>query len=263
MQITAHDSKTILTPCTLKGHEYQIDPYIGCAHLCHYCYALNDAKTDWAKEIMVHADLEGVLSEELKGLSPQSVYMGWKTDPYQPCEAELRQTRKTLEMLAARGLSASILTKSDLILRDLDILQTMESASVSFSLAFEDDSVRDLFEGGTMSTEARMHALRECKKAGLRTSAMICPVIPYITSPLPLIESVKDSVDKVWVYGLSILNESDLNWQNTSRIIQKNYPQQYETVKAAVFDREHHYWAQLRKKLSAYSTCDFEFSIHF
>jgi len=61
------------------------------------------------------------------GIAPKTIYMGWQTDPYQPCEAEYRQTRQVLELLLEKGFSASILTKSDLVLRDSDILQEMET----------------------------------------------------------------------------------------------------------------------------------------
>ena len=92
---------------------------------------------------------------------------------------------------------------------------------------------------------------------------MICPVIPFITNPLPLIELVQDSADKVWVYGLSILNEAEINWKHIRAILRDNFPRRYGAVKAAVFDREHPYWAELRQALSDYSAYDFELSVHF
>jgi DNA repair photolyase len=115
--------RPILAPCGLKNLNYQIDTYVGCEHYCCYCYALDQVETDWAKEVLIHKEIIRQLSEELKNISPQTIYMGYKTDPYQPIEAKYSQTRKVLELFLEKGFSASILTKSDLIVRDMDILK--------------------------------------------------------------------------------------------------------------------------------------------
>ena len=93
MKITTCSRRPILVSCRLKKPENQIDPYVGCAHNCHYCYALNQAETDWTKEIRTYRDINSQLSGELEKISPQKIYMGYYTDPYQPCEIEYRQTR--------------------------------------------------------------------------------------------------------------------------------------------------------------------------
>jgi DNA repair photolyase len=101
----------ILEPCTLPELKYQIDPYIGCGHYCYYCYVLPRAVTDWRQEILFHNDITGRLEKELAAISPQTIYMGRHSDPYQPCEADCRQTRQVLELLLEKGFSASILER--------------------------------------------------------------------------------------------------------------------------------------------------------
>ena len=91
--------RPILEPCSLKNYNYQIDPYIGCEHYCHYCYVLNQAETNWTKEIQIHNDISEHLKTELKNLTPQKIYMGYYCDPYQPLESEYLQTRKALKLL--------------------------------------------------------------------------------------------------------------------------------------------------------------------
>ena len=184
MKIKPCINRPLLNPCTLEGRNYQVDPYIGCEHYCYYCYALNQAETDWSKEVLIHEGIASRLESELAGILPQTIYMGWQTDPYQPCEAKYRQTRQVLELLLEKGFSASILTKSDLVLRDSDILQKMNAANVSVSVAFNDNRTRCLFEANTMDTEKRIEALHQMKAAGVRTGALICPVIPYITDAI-------------------------------------------------------------------------------
>lgn len=242
-------NRPVLEPCTLPEKNYQVDPYIGCEHYCYYCYVLPQAETDWRKEVLIHKDITGQLKKELSDITPQTIYMGWHTDPYQPCEAEYCQTRQVLELLLEKGFSASILTKSDLLIRDMDVLKSMKNASVSVSVAFTDDDVRRLFEANTIDTEARISALQKLKAVGIKTSALICPVIPYITDVNPLIDMLAPHTDKIWIYGLSILNRSDQNWQNVDSILEGHFPGLKERIRKVVFSRGHPYWEQLRQDL--------------
>ncbi len=243
-------NRPVLNPCTLDDLNYQVDPYIGCEHYCYYCYVLNQAETDWREEVLFHKDIADRLKRELSNIPTQTIYMGWHTDPYQPCETEFRQTRSVLDLLLEKGFSASILTKSDLVLRDIDVLQSMKSAAVSVSVAFNDDSVRRQFEANTKETELRIAALQKLKAAGIRTSALICPVIPYITDVRPLIDMLADHTDKIWIYGLSILNSNEKNWQNIKKIIVDHFPDLRERIKTVIFSNNHPYWENLRQDLT-------------
>jgi len=189
------------------------------------------------------------LNNELSKIPPQTIYMGWHTDSYQPCEAEYRQTRQVLELLLEKGFSASILTKSDLILRDIDVLDKMDNASVSVSVAFNNNHIRQQFESNTIDTEDRITALRKLRKAGIKTSALICPVIPYITDVKPLIDMLAPYTDVIWIYGLSIQERSDQNWQNVQSILNRYFPNLKEQIEAAIFSKDHPYWIQLRQNL--------------
>ena len=249
MKIKPCANRLVLNPCTLENINYQVDPYIGCEHYCYYCYALNQAETDWSKEVLIHKDITSQLESELAGIPLQTIYMGWQTDPYQPCEAEYRQTRQVLELLLEKGFSASILTKSDLILRDTDLLQKMNEASVSFSVAFNDNRTRRLFEANTVDNEKRIEALRQLKEAGVRTGALLCPVIPYITDAIQLIDMLAPCTDVIWIYGLSINDRSDQNWLNMQKILSREFPDFLEQIEQAIFSKEHIYWAQLRDDL--------------
>jgi DNA repair photolyase len=125
---------------------------------------LNQAETEWIEEILVHPDFEGRLREELHGVRSEKIYMGYFTDPYQPCEADLRQTRTALELFRERGFSAGILTKSETVLRDRDILAETADSNVSVSVAFDDDRVKRLFEGNTIETSRRIEVLGRLKE---------------------------------------------------------------------------------------------------
>jgi len=175
--------------------------------------------------------------------------MGWHTAPYQPCEAQYCQTRQVLELLLEKGFSASILTKSDLVVRDMDVLKSMKNANVSVSVAFNDNDVRRLFEANTIDTEARVIALKKLKAVGINTSALICPVIPYITDVHPLIDMLGPHTEKIWIYGLSILNRSDHNWQNIESILENHFNESKEQIEAAIFSKDQSLWENLRQEL--------------
>jgi DNA repair photolyase len=86
MRVRVCARRPIVQPCSLEGHAFQIDPYVGCEHRCSYCYALNQAETDWGREVLSYQDIAGQVSDELAGLEPQSINMGCNSGPYQPCE---------------------------------------------------------------------------------------------------------------------------------------------------------------------------------
>jgi len=249
MKISVCSERPILVPCGLESFDHQVDPYIGCEHYCRYCYVLDQAETEWTEKILVHADISDQLSGELEGVEPQKIYMGYFSDPYQPCEAEFLQTRTVLELLRERGFSASILTKSDLFVRDKDLLRKMAGSNVSVSVAFNDDGIRQLFEAGTIDTQRRIDALQELRETGIGTSALICPVIPYMTDVIPLIDALEPNTDAIWIYGLSVQEKSQRCWSNVQSVLSRHFPDLKENVEAAVLDADHPYWSDLRKKL--------------
>jgi len=241
--------RRILAPCSLEGIAYQIDPYVGCAHRCLYCYALNEAESDWEEQILVHGNMEDRLTRELEGVDPQRIYFGMNTDPYQPCEEEWRQTRLALEILEERGFSACLLTKSRLAARDLDLLARMPGSSLGVSLAFGDEKTRRLFEANAPPNEDRLEALRAAKRAGVRTYALICPVMPRITDVEALIEAAAPFADDVWVYALSMDSKDAPNWVNVRRILQEGFPELVPMYEEVAFRPEHPYWLELQRRL--------------
>ena len=249
MNIKTCTERVILKPCSLENINYQIDTYIGCSHYCYYCYALQCAKTNWSERIITHKNIVEKLSDELKDVSPQKIYFGYHTDPYQPCEKQFIQTRKVLDLLLEKNFSASILTKSDLVIRDKYLLKNMENASVSISVAFIDNNIRKLFEYNTIDTERRINGLMQLKELGIKTNALICPVIPHVTDVVELINLLETCADTIWIYGLSILNKSDVYWQNIEPIFDQYFPKRNDLIKQAIFNKNHIFWNTLRSKL--------------
>ncbi len=241
--------RQILEPCGLEGIPYQVDPYIGCEHHCYYCYALNQAETRWEEEILMHHDIVGTLSRELAALEPQTIYMGMNTDPYQPSESIHRQTRQVLELLAQRSFSVCVLTKSDLVMRDIDLLADMSRSSAGVSIAFQDDHVRRLFEASAPPNERRIEAIKRLKHAGVETYALICPVMPFITDVEAAIEMVAPYADTIWIYRLNMTAEEDRNWRNVRDILERHFPEMTDRYRQIAFSDVHPYWMEVRTKL--------------
>jgi DNA repair photolyase len=173
--------------------EQSINPYRGCEHGCIYCYARPShaymglsAGIDFETRLFYKADAGKVLEEELA--QPRYVCkpitIGANTDPYQPVEREMRVTREVLEVLARTRHPASIITKSSLILRDLDLLADMARdglMSVAISITTLSAETKRSLEPRTASPQARLRALRELNAAGIPAGVMVAPVIPAIT----------------------------------------------------------------------------------
>lgn len=249
MKINTCSPRKILQPCALSGNKYQIDPYIGCEHHCCYCYAQNQAETDWTKEILVHQDFKTQLTQELSRLDPQPIYFGWNSDPYQPSEETLQHTRQALKLLAEGGFSACILTKSNLVTRDIDLLTCMPGSSAGFSIAFHDDDIRILFEANAPLNRQKITGLKALKEAGIETYVLVTPIMPMITDVEACIEMVAPYADRLWFYALSIDSQGDRNWQNLRMILDIHYPDLTRSYRQIVFSGDHPYWIELRGKL--------------
>lgn len=251
MKIVEVTRQEAIEPCSLDFFNHQIDPYVGCAHHCIYCYTRNDCPVRWDSEVGVITGLAGKVAGELETIEPETIYLGMNTDPYQPVEEELCQTRMVLEELAGRGFAASILTKSDLVLRDTDLIKSMPGSSVGLSVAFAHDGPRRIFERATIPTPRRIEVLGALRAEGIETYALIDPVIPYVTEVGPLIDSVAPHSDTVWIYPLHMDTRGDPNWLATRKVLERRFPEALPDIERAAFDGDDAYWKRLRQELQA------------
>jgi len=170
--------------------EQSINPYRGCSHACPYCYARPSHAylglspgLDFETRLFYKADAAKVLEEQLA--RPQYVckpiMLGANTDPYQPVEKRLRVTRSVLEVLASTRHPVSVITKSALVLRDLDLLTQLARqglTSVALSITTLDVELKRRMEPQTASPAARLRTLAALSAAGVPTAVMVAPVIP-------------------------------------------------------------------------------------
>ena len=175
----------------LPGLDFALNPYRGCGHGCVYCYAADvlREKRQWGSFVDVKVNLPVLLSKQRKKLSGV-IGLGTVTDPYQPIEEERRLTRYCLEQLALADCTVCIHTKSDLVLRDLDILKTLKSAEVGFTVTTMDSELAGKLEPGAPEPARRIAALRELSEAGIKTWVFLGPVIPLLNGTPDMLADV-------------------------------------------------------------------------
>jgi DNA repair photolyase len=178
--------KSALTRSRIGGVEYVINPYRGCEHGCAYCYAPlimaragADLAEPWGRRVEVKENLPAILESELRRRRkpPGHVLLSSICDPYQPAERRHRLTRRSIELLAARNWRIEILTRSPLVLDDLEILKEA-GASVGFSIPTDKDAIRRRIEPAAPAIEKRIEALAILHEAGIETRAFIAPILP-------------------------------------------------------------------------------------
>jgi DNA repair photolyase len=197
--------RTLLNRCTNEQmpFDWSVNPYRGCELGCRYCYARYTHEFMGLEEsalfetrIFAKSNAADVLESELaRGRTPGGgIAIGTVTDPYQPAERSLRVTRRLLEVLArSEGLSISITTKSDLITRDVDLLNAIRrrsDLSINISITTLSRKLSRLLEPRAPRPARRLEALRALAAAGIRAGVFIMPVLPGITDAPRSLESI-------------------------------------------------------------------------
>ncbi len=178
----------ITTKDKLFAGDYTIDPYQNCEFGCLYC----DSSFD--KTIYVKTNAVETLEKELEKLEAGIIIVGSVHDPYQKAEEEFKITRNLLKIIQKHGFSCHILTKSDLILRDVDILSRMYNCVVTISMISLKDSVTNTFEKNVPMPKSRLQTIEKLTNKGIKTGLAVLPIIPYIVED-ELEEIIKSARD--------------------------------------------------------------------
>ena len=198
-------AKSLLNRCVSRRNlpfDWSINPYRGCEFACKYCYArythefmeMRDG-LEFEQKIYVKQHAAGLLRHELRRVKPQEcIALGTATDPYQPAERRYEITRSILEEFAEhRGYELGIVTKSNLVVRDIDVLKKVAKhnrLSVHITVTTLDVELARILEPRAPRPDLRMEAVRALSQAGLRVGVSCCPVIPGITDSPQNIEAV-------------------------------------------------------------------------
>lgn len=245
------DVKSILTKSNLPVADYSVNPYTGCTHACKYCYAsfmkrFTNHPEPWGEFIDIKHWPEIKNPQKYAG---KELFIGSVTDPYQSLEETCGRTRALLEQMRGSGCTVSIATKSDLVLRDLDLIRTFPNARVSWSINTLDDSFQAEMDHA-VSIERRLAAMKAFHDAGVRTTCFISPIFPGITDVPAIIRRAKDQCNLVWLENLNLRGDYKariLNW------IHENHPELDSLYQMIYTKNDRSYWAELDEKIRQFT----------
>lgn len=259
--------KSIMSRSRLYPIDYSVNPYVGCSHGCAYCYARfmkKYAKTNkpWGKFVHPKINAANVLVKEIRRKKPGTLLLSSVCDPYQELEGKYELTRKILQVLTKyNDFRIEILTKSDLILRDLEIIKKIKNIEVGFTISHFDEEFRRVFEPGTPSVERRFDSLETLAKNGVETYLFVAPVIPLITDRY--LDEILDNAGRVNVSYLffDTLNIKSGNWNSIITALKKYEPEMVNDF-VEVMKKPEIYYRQLKERIlkdSSVLDCNFNF----
>jgi DNA repair photolyase len=199
-------TKNALTKTGIPGYDYCLNPYVGCAHACTYCYAtfmkrFTGHPEPWGSFVDVKINAADALLRQVRRIRSGCLVVGSVTDPYQPVERKYGVTRQCLTILARTDLTVHILTRSDLIVRDIDILKQIPDLEAGLSITTDNDDIRKIFEPNAPPIESRLEALKVLHDAGIRTYIFAGPLLPL--DPKKFASMISGLTDEVLIDKLN------------------------------------------------------------
>lgn len=247
-------TKDYLTKSNLPASDYVINPYIGCPHACKYCYARFmkrfTAHTEkWGEFIDIKECSKPINLQRIKG---KSIFLSSVTDCYNSYEKKYGITRSILEQLIRADSQITISTKSNLVLRDIDLLQKFHNLKVALSINTLNEQFRADMDNGS-SISDRLDALKTLHNAGIYIVLFMSPIFPYITQWKEIIENTKEFISEYWFENLNLRGEYKFTILS---YINDNYPDLIEEYKKIYLQKDMTYWIALADSINAY--CDKE-----
>lgn len=237
------EAKSILQPQKYRDdwfwNRYNLNSYRGCQFACNYCdaitekYLVHEDYKDFSRIIYVKKNAPGVLETEVKKFKPDVVAMSGVTDPYQPAERKYELTRKILKILAKHKFPVHIITKSDLVLKDIDLLKEIAKqtwCSVSLTIVTFNQELLPYLEPFAPSPERRLEAIRKLNDAGIQAGVDFTPIVPYL---LDNEENIEEVVKRASEHAKYILIGAAMTLRSNQRIrflelLRKNFPEHVE-----------------------------------
>jgi DNA repair photolyase len=235
------ECKSVLNKSGLA--DYTVNCYAGCEHGCVYCYArfatrFSHPSEPWGSFVDIKVNAPRVLAHEVRRKSIGRVFVSSVCDGWQPREASYCLTRQCLEILVHHQYPLSILTKSALAGRDLDILTSSEGVELGVTITTLDEGLRSLIEPRSSSSADRLAMLQEAKRGGIKTYAFLGPLLPYLSdtevSLVPLFKAVQD-VGANYFY-IDRLNRRFGVWQSLRCLLQEHFPHLIDGYRKILFD---------------------------
>lgn len=236
--------KSLLSKSKIPSLQYAVNPYVGCEHGCTYCYAtfmgrFRKLPGEWGSFVFVKENAPEVLAREIAVRQPGVVCLSTVCDAYQPAEATHRVTRRCLEALAGgSGFEVGVLTKSDMFVRDLDVLSRLESVDIGVTVTTVDDRVAAAFEPGAPPPRRRLEAMSRAAGEGLDVWGFFGPVLPGFSDSDDALGDVLTAFDKAGA-GRVLVDSLNLYPSVLSRFggaVAREFPDRLEALEDARAD---------------------------
>lgn len=242
--------KDLVTKSNLPASDYVINPYVGCPHGCRYCYAcfikrFTNHSEEWGSFIDIKRCDKAISRKKLQG---KSVFLASVTDCYNPYEEKYGSTRKILEQLVSIDCELNISTKSNLILRDIDLLKQCKNLKVSVSINTLNEQFKKDMDNASSIAE-RLNTLKVLHESGVYSVLFMSPIFPGITDFRKIIESSKAYVDEYWFENLNLRGSYK---QDILDYIKKYYPQLMELYNNIYLQGNMEYWHDLAVDIEKY-----------
>jgi DNA repair photolyase len=247
----------LLNRCSID--DYSFNCYVGCAHGCGYCYArymqrFHPHAEEWGGFVDVKSNAPDVLARQLRRLPPGQVFTCSACDGWQPVEEHYRLTRECCRLLLDAGFGLSVLTKSRLVLRDLDLFAGRD-VRVGVTITTPDERWARIWEPRASSVAERVEVLRQARAAGLATAAMFGPLLPQISDTDDALTrlfalAAEAGVDRIWT---DTLNPRPRVWPSVQAVLRQHAPELYEHYRRVLFDKQSRraYEAELDNRVRA------------
>ena len=242
-------ASSLCTASKLPASDYVVNPYVGCTHRCTYCYAsfmgrFTGHKEKWGTYLEAKQYASYKLPKKLVG---KTILIGSVTDAYNPAEKYYEQMPAILNAFKNCEGHVEILTKSKLVLRDLDLIKAIPDISVGVSLSNLNDNDNHLIEAGASTALERIETLKHLHESGIRTYLFVSPYLPGITDLSALYQATKGSVDYMCVENLNLRGSYK---QPMLDFIKEHHPEHHE-LWIDIYERKHgkDYWAKLEEEI--------------
>lgn len=246
IKIREIECKSAIGKCGFPGGGLAINPYVGCGHGCVYCYArfikrFTGHEEKWGSFADARMNIAEALKKQMRSVKyqGQQIYIGTVTDPYQPIEKKYQLTRKVLKVLLDCSNPVSILTKSDLVLRDVDLLKKFKDAEVNFTINTLDERWKKFVEPNSPTVEKRLQAAKMLVREGIKVFALMGPYWPFFTNPEALFQEFKKAgINQVFTESF---NTTGGNWTGVEAIVKKHYPSYLSSMREIFFKKQRFY----------------------
>lgn len=252
MKIKEIKAKSIITKSGLSV-DYVINPFVGCMHGCVYCYAIfmkrfTGHHEPWGEFLDVKINAPDLIPQKTNKYKNKSILISSVTDPYQPMERKYKLMREILTRLIPLQPNLCVLTKSDLVVRDIDLLKKFKRCEAGVSLSTSDDDIRKEVEPSASSVERRINTVRELNGSGINTFIFISPMLPELTDWKNIINKTKNFVNEFWFENLNVRT---INWPHIKKWLKNNHPDLLKKYEEVYF-MKNNYWKDIEKEIESF-----------